>query len=659
MSSSSILDWFIPQHIKNDPIEYTGAKKTVGIGLFIAAMVFLNSLRSLSQGEVGEMFIVIFVSLIMAGCVSLMKITGSRLLAGNALLALLFILLIVIVQIDGNKATSPNLVNMFLVVILGFMLTGKRLGIFWGVLATSAVIFVLVLRLNGVGIDRELVSDEISIYVAYLVVTLMATILAGINQFLSDQYFTGFLKKKAQVEQQTLEIRNALAEVKNVMQAAAQSDLSNQISSEYSGELNELKTSVNQTLELLGRTLSKVSAVGENIDNNASELSTAVQTLADGNSKQAASIEEISSSMNEIENQITINTDNAAQSQQLSHQTLEIVDKGNRQMKEMLDSITQINETSANVSKVIKVIDEIAFQTNLLALNAAVEAARAGKYGKGFAVVAEEVRSLAGRSAEAAKDTTALIEASSKEVEKGVEKADLTAEVFNQITESINKVNDLVAEIAAGSREQKTSIGEINNGLNHVNNVVQQNSSVSEETASASQELKKQSKELRDMLAAFKFKGSQTSNLPAKPVLRKVFKPRLGNVPQPPYPQKSRKEDLSRAQPFHATPGAKTDARAKSQPKPEQDKPKAQARYGTEFGVKTESRPKSQPKSEASKPQAVKKASQIILDDDEYIMTGEAPKKGDEEQKKTTRQQGAKTQKSSRIVLDDDDFGKY
>ncbi len=542
MDLSGVFDWFIPEKMKLDLVGHSKAKKIVGLGILAGFVVLLNSVRSFSQGAIGEGIFVVFIGLIMFVGVFVLKYTKSSFLSSSCILTALFVLLLVIVQIDDNRITSPNLANMFLVVIVGFMLTGPKVGVFWGLLASGSVVLTLSMRLSGIGIERVLTADEKQIYIAYLVVTLVGTLLSAINERISSSNFDKFIDQKQQSEEQTQSVRQALVEVKTIMEAASQSDLSKKITAEFAGDLVELRTSVNNTLELLGQTLSKVTDVGINITSGTDELSSAVQTLADGNTQQAASIEEISSSMNEIEGQIKNNTDNANQSRQLTNQTLTIVEDGNQQMKEMLDSITQINETSVNVSKVIKVIDEIAFQTNLLALNAAVEAARAGKYGKGFAVVADEVRSLASRSAEAAKDTTELIEASTKEVEKGVEKADKTAEVFGKINESIKKVNDLVSDIAVGSQEQKTGIIEINHGLSLVNDVVQQNSSISEETASASQELADQANQLKQMISNFKFEESK-HDLPKQSKLRKVPVNRTNNGSPPPIAQFDRQED--------------------------------------------------------------------------------------------------------------------
>lgn len=172
-------------------------------------------------------------------------------------------------------------------------------------------------------------------------------------------------------------------------------------------------------------------------------------------------------------------------------------------MNAMLLSMGEIKESSTNVSKIIKAIDEIAFQTNLLALNAAVEAARAGKYGKGFAVVAEEVRNLAARSAASAKDTAEYIEASIEEIEKGVDNAKKTDAILQEVIESVQQSHELATKIATASQEQNQGILETNSGLSQVNETVQENSSIAEDTASSSEELLQQALHLKKIIGQF------------------------------------------------------------------------------------------------------------------------------------------------------------
>lgn len=252
--------------------------------------------------------------------------------------------------------------------------------------------------------------------------------------------------------------------------------------------------------------LNNISTASDQVAAGAKQVSVSSQALSQGSTEQASSIEEITNTVTHIANQIRQNASNANKANELAEAAKDLAMQGNNQMSGMLGAMQQINDSSSNISKIIKVIDEIAFQTNILALNAAVEAARAGQHGKGFAVVAEEVRNLAARSANAAKETTELIESSIKRVEAGTGIANDTAAALTKIVSGVTEVAQLVEEIASASNEQATGISQVNQAIGQVSQVVQANSATAEESASASEELSSQAGLLKDMVRKFKLK---------------------------------------------------------------------------------------------------------------------------------------------------------
>ncbi|ROR27329.1 methyl-accepting chemotaxis protein [Mobilisporobacter senegalensis] len=277
-------------------------------------------------------------------------------------------------------------------------------------------------------------------------------------------------------------------------------------------EVGILSKAFRKMSDNLNNVMSNINSAAEQVATGARQVSDSSMALSQGSTEQASSVEELTASLEEISSQTQLNAENAKKANGLSVTAKEDALQGDSQMKDMLKSMEEINESSANIYKIIKVIDDIAFQTNILALNAAVEAARAGQHGKGFAVVAEEVRTLAARSANAAKETTDLIEDSIKKAENGTVIAKDTAGALNKIVDGIEEVAAIVKNIAIASEEQATGIAQINQGIIQVSEVVQNNSATSEESAAASEELSSQAVLLKELVGNFKLKQSKRLN---------------------------------------------------------------------------------------------------------------------------------------------------
>lgn len=291
----------------------------------------------------------------------------------------------------------------------------------------------------------------------------------------------------------------------------ADGDLNVTIEQNSRDEIGILASSFRRMTDNINEVMTNIHAASDQVASGSKQVSESSIVLSQGATEQASSVEQLTASVEEISSQTKRNAEGANEANILADTARENALQGNNRMKEMLKAMDDINESSGNISKIIKVIDEIAFQTNILALNAAVEAARAGQHGKGFAVVAEEVRNLAARSANAAKETTDMIEGSIKKVEGGTRIANETASALNKIVEDVAKVANLVGDIAVASNEQAVGIAQINQGITQVSHVVQTNSATSEEAAAASEELSSQAELLKEQVSRFKLRTARSS----------------------------------------------------------------------------------------------------------------------------------------------------
>lgn len=302
-------------------------------------------------------------------------------------------------------------------------------------------------------------------------------------------------------------------EIAEVLGEMSNSNLNLSIVNEYKGDFAQIKNALNGIIETYNSVFEEINNSSDQVASGSRQVSDGSQALAQGATEQASSVEELTASITQVSAQTKENAVNANAANELALAAKGNAVQGNEHMNGMLSSMKDINEASSNISKIIKVIDDIAFQTNILALNAAVEAARAGQHGKGFAVVAEEVRNLAARSANAAKETTALIEGTIKRVEAGTQIANDTAKSLVEIVDGVAKAAALVGDIANASNEQASAISQINRGIEQVSKVVQTNSATAEESAAASEELSSQAELLKNMISKFKLKRTMSASL--------------------------------------------------------------------------------------------------------------------------------------------------
>jgi methyl-accepting chemotaxis protein len=302
--------------------------------------------------------------------------------------------------------------------------------------------------------------------------------------------------------------KNAINEVKRVLLLLAEGDLTASIEEEFEGEFKELGDAINSFVGKLSDTISQISSAATTINDASTEIAQGNADLSSRTEQQASSLEETASSMEELTGTVRLNSENANQANSLASEASAVAIEGGHIIGKVVDTMSSINESANKISDIIGVIDGIAFQTNILALNAAVEAARAGEQGRGFAVVASEVRTLAQRSANAAKDIKELISDSVSKIENGNVLVNQSGDTMEKVVTSIKRVNDIMSEIAAASAEQATGIDEVGKAITQMDEVTQQNAALVEEAAAAAESLQSQAVQLTDRVASFKMEDS-------------------------------------------------------------------------------------------------------------------------------------------------------
>lgn len=304
----------------------------------------------------------------------------------------------------------------------------------------------------------------------------------------------------------SITLNNYINDISKQLSEMADNNMAISITEEYIGDFSPIKTSIERIAHSLNHTLYSIIEAANQVTSNSDTVSSGAQTLSQGSSEQAEAIEELAASIERLSNDVISNAQEAEEANTTVARVSQWIETSNQEMQKMVSAMNDIRNTSTEIVKIIKAIEDIAFQTNILALNASVEAARAGAAGKGFAVVAEEVRNLAAKSSEAAKDTAALIESSIEAVKKGRSIADETAQSLVNVVEGAKDVAVFVERISTASKNQKDTLEQLTIGVNQISGIIQENSAMAEESAAASVKLFQQANTLRQLVDVFELK---------------------------------------------------------------------------------------------------------------------------------------------------------
>jgi len=411
--------------------------------------------------------------------------------------------------------------------------TGKDLSISLAAEASQATVIILVVillaLLLSIGIAVK-ISRDISKPVTEMAEAAKRMAQGDLNVQVNVGSKNEIGQLSASFSETIVSLKSYISDIKTALAQMAEGDLNIQIDTEFKGDFIELKDSLLGISFSLNDTLTRINQASEQVSSGSEQVSDGAQALAQGATEQASSIQELSASITEISMQVKENATHASKANISVNNVSDEITISNKHMDEMIVAMSQINESSSKIGKIIKTIEDIAFQTNILALNAAVEAARAGAAGKGFAVVADEVRNLASKSADAAKDTTALIENSMIQVENGTKIMDETAKSLLRVVETTKSVSSSVEQISQASNQQADSIGQVTLGVDQISSVVQNNSATAEESAAASEELSGQAQSLKILVGKFKLRNQTNQANYSKPIVAKERLPEQHSI---------------------------------------------------------------------------------------------------------------------------------